>query len=122
MALGSGRILHALFASGLGSQSFAAWQPSVDVYQVHDGWLLKFELAGVAPEDVSISIEGRSVIVRGSRLDRCLESGCSLQQMEIAYNQFERRVELPADISLSTIHYEFVHGMLLVRIHQEAAR
>ena len=45
------------------------WQPSVDVYRLHDGWLLKYELAGIRPSDVQLVIRGRVVTVRGVRRD-----------------------------------------------------
>ena len=92
------------------------WQPPADVYRLPDGWLLKFELAGVAPEDVSIALTGNRVVVRGSRLDRCLEAGCVIHQMEIAYSTFERWVELPEHLDAADVKYEFRHGMLLVRV------
>jgi HSP20 family protein len=92
------------------------WQPPADVYRLADGWLLKFELAGVAPEDVQIAVSGSRVVVRGVRLDRCLEAGCVLHQMEIAYSTFERWVELPEPLDAAEVRYEFRHGMLLVRV------
>ena len=37
------------------------WQPSADVYRTRDGWLVKFDLAGVKTEDVTVSMRGRRV-------------------------------------------------------------
>jgi HSP20 family protein len=116
------RALQALFLPALRTGAEHPWQPPADVYRVADGWLLKFELAGVAPEDVTVRVEGRRVVVRGARLDRCLECGCSVHQLEIAYSTFERWVELPDDLDPADVRCEFVHGMLLVRVHQGPAR
>src|SRR5438876_6053683 len=88
------------------------WQPAVDIYRLASGWLLKFELAGVSAEDISLAVQGRHVVVRGSRLDRHWQSGCSLQHMEIAYSTFERSVELPDDPGPVTVRAEFQNGML----------
>jgi HSP20 family molecular chaperone IbpA len=92
------------------------WQPPADVYRLPDGWLLKFELAGVAPEDVKVAAGGNRVVVRGARLDRCVEAGCVIHQMEIAYSTFERWVELPDRLDAADVRYEFRNGMLLVRV------
>lgn len=71
------------------------WQPSVDIYRTPKGWLLKFDLAGVRPEEVALSIEGCRVTIQECR-DWMTEEGCSYYRMEITYNHFEpqRRVAL----------------------------
>jgi HSP20 family protein len=95
------------------------WRPATDVYRLRDGWLIKFELAGVEPDDVEFSFRGRFVRVRGRRRDCCLEPGCRQLHMEIAYSRFERQVELPAEVESFAYQTEFRHGMLLVRVRQE---
>jgi HSP20 family protein len=95
------------------------WRPATDVYRTRDGWLVKFELAGVEPDDIELTVHGRFVRVRGRRRDCCLEPGCRLLHMEIAYSRFERQVELPADVESLAICTEFRHGMLLVRVQRE---
>jgi HSP20 family protein len=114
--------VHSLFLPALASASARGWQPPVDVYRVPDGWLLKFELAGVAPEDITVRVEGSRVTVRGSRIDRCREPGCRLHQLEITYSTFERSVELPDDLRSATIRSEFQNGMVIIRIHKDPLR
>ena len=113
--------IRGFFAATMATADAQTWQPPVDVYRVARGWLLKFELAGVSPDDMTVSLRGSCVIVRGVRLDRCLESGCSVHQMEIAYNVFERMIELPDDLSHATMQWECSYGMLIVRITLESA-
>ncbi len=114
------RSRHAFFTPALGPAAGRPWNPPVDVYRTADGWLLKFELAGVGPDDLSVTLDGRRIVVRGVRLDRCLESGCSVHQLEIAYTRFERSVELPEGLDRATVRCEFRHGMVLVRVHRDA--
>ncbi len=95
------------------------WRPATDVYRTPDGWLVKFELAGVRREDVEFAVRGRALRVRGRRRDCCLEPGCRQVHMEIAYSRFERQVELPGDLELARIETEFRDGMVLVRIQRE---
>jgi HSP20 family protein len=96
------------------------WRPATDVYRTADGWLVKFELAGVSPDDVELTTRGRALRIRGRRRDCCLDPGCRQLHMEIAYNRFERQVELPGDLRSAQIETEFRDGMLLVRIQREA--
>lgn len=92
------------------------WQPLLDIYQLRDGWLLKADLAGVNPEDITVVLIGRRVILRGLRRDLCVEEGCNHYRMEISYSRFERIVELPVDLNEAEVSSEFRHGMLLIRI------
>jgi len=103
-----------------GTEQTAEWRPATDVYRTPEGWLVKFELAGVRPEDVELTARGRALRVRGRRRDCCLEPGCRQVHMEIAYSRFERQVELPGDLQRARIDTEFRDGMLLVRIFREA--
>jgi HSP20 family protein len=98
------------------------WQPSTDVYRTPKGWLIKFDVAGVRPEDVEVTVSGNRLSVRGIRRDSCLEEGCQCYQMEIAYSRFERHLTLPTDLARARVDAEHRQGMLLVRIHLEEPR
>ncbi len=93
-----------------------AWQPAADVYRCRDGWLLKFDLAGVRPEDVEVRIDGRKVIVTGTRRDWRMPDVEEAHMMEISYSHFERSVELLDDIGQAEIQTEYRDGMLLVHL------
>jgi len=95
------------------------WEPSADVYRTRDGWLLKFDLAGVRPEDVTVSISGRRVKVSGIRRDTVVEEGCSYYAMEISYNRFERSLEMPVNLANAQVTMEARDGLLLVRMITE---
>jgi HSP20 family protein len=97
----------------------ALWRPSADVYRTRDGWLLKFDLAGVHPEDVTVTVRGRRVSVSGVRRDLIVEEGCSYYSMEISYNRFERWLEMPADLEHARVTLEARNGLLLVRMITE---
>ncbi len=91
-----------------------AWRPAVDVYRTPKGWLLKFDLAGVRPEDVSLKVEGCRVTIAGVRRDLMTEEGCHYYRMEITYNHFERGVDLPCEVEPASVATDYRNGMLLV--------
>jgi len=101
------------------TDDLSVWEPSVDVHRTRDGWLLKFELAGVRPEDVTVSLRGRRISVSGRRRDSMVEEGCSYYSMEISYSRFERTVEMPGDLAGARIAIEALNGLLLVRVMTE---
>ena len=94
------------------------WQPLLDIYELKDGWLLKADLAGVRPDEVTVTMSGRVVTFRGHRHDWAIEEGCAHYRMEISYAAFERSVELPADPGDARVQTEYRDGMLLVRIRR----
>jgi len=110
------RLMHALLLSGP-SPLAAPWSPAADVYKTPDGWLVKFDLAGVRPEDLSVEVRGRQLRVRGTRRDCTVEEGCQYYQMEIAYSSFERTLELPCDLGRANVSTEYRDGMLYVLVH-----
>ncbi len=95
------------------------WRPPVDIYRTGDGWLLKFDLAGVRPEDVSVRVQGCRITVEGTRLDRVVEGTMGQYLMEISYNRFERTVDLPCDLRNPRVEIEGRDGILIVRLKQE---
>jgi HSP20 family protein len=112
--------IHELFfLPAAGTIREPAWQPAADIFQTRSGWLVKFDLAGVAPEEVDLSAHGSRLTVRGRRRDCDREEGCVCYLMEIAYSVFERTLELPCPLDRAEINAEFRHGMLLVRIETE---
>ena len=92
------------------------WQPSVDIYQGEDHWLIKFDLAGVKKDDIQIEFHGQCLTVRGHRRDMSLRSDRRSYSMEISYNRFERSIELPIEANQADIRSEYADGMLLVII------
>jgi len=104
------------------SQEETIWHPRTDIYKTRNGWLLKYELAGVTSDDVAICVSGRQITVSGTRRDCVVDEGCSHYSMEISYNRFERTIDLPFDASRARIHTEFKDGILLVSIETEEPR
>lgn len=96
------------------------WRPLADVYRVEEGWIVKFELAGVAAEDIHIFAHNRRLTVSGVRRDTVREQTCSHYLMEISYNRFERTIELPADFDSRHLLMEYRNGILLIRINTGA--
>ena len=91
------------------------WQPLADVYRTRDGWLLKFALAGVALDDITVSARGSAITVSGVRRDRMAEQGCSQYSLEIPYSKFERTIHLPCEVESAELDVEYRNGVLLVR-------
>jgi len=92
------------------------WQPAMDVYRSRGGWICKFDLAGVGPDEIEVQVCQRTLVLSGVRRDRQVSEGLRCHALEITYSRFARAVELPCDLERATISCEFRDGMLLVTI------
>jgi HSP20 family molecular chaperone IbpA len=55
----------------------------------------------------------------GTRRDGTTQEGCHYYQMEIAYSNFERTLNLPCNLERAGIATDYRDGMLLVHITPE---
>jgi HSP20 family protein len=56
---------------------------------------LRFDLPGLDPKDIDISIAGDTVTVRASRERRSNEGDGHFKRTEVSYGRFERRMRYP---------------------------
>ena len=93
------------------------FSPAVDVYYCGDPpfAIVKADLAGVAPEEVSIEVRGRQLVIAGERRSQQSESRL-YQQIEIAHGPFRRVVELGADVRAEEASATYEDGILRIEI------
>ena len=103
----------------LSTERQAPWQPCADIYQTRDGWVVKFDLAGVKTVDVAVVIQGRRLTISGIRRDSFCEEGLTHYSMEISYNRFERSVLMPANLENARVTVAAREGLILVRLITE---
>src|SRR5690606_2694753 len=118
MAASSPRSKRALLEESALEYRPCSWQPAADIYRAERNWLIKFDLAGVRPQDIELTLAGRRLTVRGVRRDWCFEEGQQYYALEISYNRFERSVELPCELERLQLSTEYRDGMLLVRLRE----
>ncbi|HEX7126038.1 MAG TPA: Hsp20/alpha crystallin family protein [Thermodesulfobacteriota bacterium] len=95
-------------------------RPATDVVECDDRILITVELAGVAREDLSASLVGQRLEIRGMRRPREQEDGGVKRYLrrEIVYAPFERVLVLPADIDESSFEAEYRDGMLRIAVRR----
>ena len=97
------------------------WSPPSDVYETDSAIVVKVEIAGLKPEDFTISLNHRVLAVRGVRRDPA--SKLAYQRMEINYGVFQTEVYLPWPINESAeIEATYEQGFLTVLLPKAPAR
>jgi HSP20 family protein len=104
-----------------GAHGCRAWEPATDIYQTKEGWVVKMDLAGVKPDDLTVKIVDGLLYVTGTRRDRTLREGVWHYQMEITYSRFERTIQLPCSLADATITSEYDNGLLTIAFRLKGA-
>ena len=92
------------------------WAPVLDMHETKDDLVLTFELPGVREKDVSLSITGDLLTVRGERgFDRDTKDETT-HHIERVYGKFERSVQLPMPVQADKVKATYRDGVLEVRL------
>ena len=90
-----------------------AWVPATDIFAKGDDLGIRIDLAGVHPEDVSITFTQGVLTVSGERQSGLGTDGNeNFQIRERFYGAFRRAINLPEGTTESQISAEFEDGLL----------
>jgi HSP20 family protein len=116
------REMDQLFGDVFGSPVLAprrrgGFEPAVDVFYEGDPprAVVHAELAGVDPDEVTLEIEGRELVLSGHRRPAEAE-GRVYQQLEIDFGPFRRRIALGADVVAGEATASYRDGILRIEL------
>ena len=78
------------------------WAPVLDVHETQDDLVLNFELPGITEKDVSLSITGDLLTLKGERTANRDFKDENAYHVERVYGKFERSVQLPMPVQADT--------------------
>jgi len=97
----------------------ARWSPAINVVETDEAVWVIFSLAGVAADQMELRLENGALIVSGHRpLPDCF-SDAELKVLEIPCGRFERRLQLPRNMSLSVGEVRQHEGLLFVQLRKK---
>ena len=85
--------------------------PALNVIEDSEKILVEAELPGVKPEDIEISVEGRTLSIRGER-KREEVGNVSYHRRERAAGIFQKALTLPVEINPEAVEAKCEHGVL----------
>jgi HSP20 family protein len=106
-----------VFDRGLSPRRRGGFSPAVDVYYTSDPprAVVRADLAGIDPNEVSLEISGRELILTGHRDPEAGEDRV-YQQLEIEHGPFRRVVALGADVDADAADAKYEDGILTVEL------
>lgn len=114
----AGRRFGAPSSEGNGS-SVADWAPAVDIIEEKDRYVLRADVPGVKPEDISVNMENGVLSVSGERYDEQTEEAQGMRRVERVSGKFYRRFNLPETADAEEISAKSTNGILEVIIPKQ---
>lgn len=91
-------------------------QLAVDVYQTPTEIIITSPIAGVAPEDLDIAVNGDVVTIRGRRRQEHVTEEHDYLFQECYWGGFSRSVILPVDVQADRVTAQLRSGILTVTL------
>lgn len=89
--------------------------PKVNMSENRENYVLKFDLAGIAKDEIKLSINQENVLtVEGERKTQKEEKDKSYVKQEIYYGKFKRSVKLPDNANQDKLDTNYDNGILTV--------
>lgn len=100
------------------------FQPTCDVNETKDHFLVSFDVPGMKKEDIKIEVQGNQLVISGERQREVREEGSEASlRHERYYGKFERTFALPSSINTEKIEAHYENGVLNVALPKaEAAK
>jgi HSP20 family protein len=98
--------------------SAVGWRPATDIYETPDEIIVVIELAGVAEEDMTVTLFSDLLVVEGTRLQPPLADMNACHQLGIKYGGFLSETVLHAPVDSEQVKVELKNGMLIVTLRK----
>lgn len=93
------------------------FQPSCDINETKDHYLVSFDMPGVKKEDIKIEVQGNQLVISGERQREVRgQDGEATLRHERVYGKFERTFTLPNSINADKIEAHYENGVLNVAL------
>lgn len=98
-------------------QSAIGWRPPTDIYETRNEIIVVVELAGVAEEDMTVTLFSDLLVVEGQRETPVADmSAC--HQLGIQYGHFMTEIDLHAPVDHDAVEAEYKNGFLKITLHK----
>jgi HSP20 family protein len=92
------------------------WLPRVDVFDREKELVVRVEVAGVAPEDIDVTVENRTLTISGSRRLEETSEEDGFHRREIFAGEFKRTLLLPEGLDAAEVSAKADNGILEVTV------
>jgi HSP20 family protein len=104
------------FAPSLLSETWTKGRitPNLDVVDDDKGFRVSVELPGLTDKDVAVTVDDRTLTIRGEKKEEKEKKEKDVYRRERAYGSFRRTIELPGEVDAAKIEAKFKDGVLTI--------
>jgi len=96
------------------------WKPALDIYETGAEVIVLVEIAGMKKEAIEVTLKGDVLTISGNRVEGIHKGVTRLDQMEINYGRFQRKVRILKPIESEKVTATYENGFLTVRLPKRA--
>ena len=94
--------------------------PAVNIFSEKDDCVVRLEVPGVPPDQITVETQGRTLTVAGKR-DSTAPEGSGFHRRERDCGAFSRSLQLPDDLDVVRTEAVYAHGLLTLRVPKKEA-
>jgi len=98
------------------SAFLTTWNPSVDIKETKDEFVVQAELPGLKKKDVRITYKDGVLTIEGERKQEKEEKDKNFYRVERQFGKFYRAFQIPGAIKEDQIQAKFKDGLLTIRL------
>lgn len=98
------------------SSFFSGWNPTLDVYDEKDRFLVSVELPGMTKDQINLSYQDGVLTVSGERKHEREGKEGETFRSERYFGKFQRSVSLPASVDAAKINATYKDGVLQIEL------
>ncbi len=106
-------VRRATFLDTIGDTAFV---PAADVIETPETLVVRVELAGVAPDDTEVFVEGNTVVVTGEKRRDASCGDASFLCLERTFGKFRRAFEMTGCLNMARVAAALRDGVLVIDV------
>ncbi|MDI6755659.1 MAG: Hsp20/alpha crystallin family protein [Thermodesulfobacteriota bacterium] len=92
------------------------WVPAVDIYETNEAIVLKAELPGITPKEITVEVKDNTLTLKGEKKFEKEVQEENYHRVERSYGSFQRVFTLPGTVQQDKVKAKFKEGILEVNI------
>lgn len=93
--------------------------PPIDISETDTAILIRSEIPGVDPKDLSITVSGDLLTLSGEKSESSEKQDENFFHSERRFGSFRRTVQLPSTVDADKVHAEYDNGVLTVTLKRK---
>lgn len=94
------------------------WRPAVDLLETPEGFVIRVDLPGIDPEDLTVSVEDQCMLIEGERKDVDVPGPMRVRINERPKGRFSRLIQFAVRIDPESVTKQLAKGVLTLTVRR----